>query len=1437
MRDHSRRSDTLHGIQSYGLRERKSLSYREDGTESLDGDDGPRRHSRAITGNGNIRHEESDRTGSRRSGRLNNLLETEPDEIEHESRSAAKVSGSARRRSEWEDGVLNDQAYSFIPPEGGRLTRQKKQEFFNNSRTDDEEFPERARKSSRLQYNTNHEKHDAVLDLEKSDSEEEVNASNSRPVLPDDIDDRNNSDEESSQEPDNDDSSRKYSVRDRKPREFMNIKNLGGDGGGLSSTHSFNNSRDYYSKKDRYNSRMSEQRPNYREPALKNTLHSNSIINSNSSSRSGGRRGYSNKVSLNDIINRQGNRREGTRRHFDSSSDSDDSNTFAQSSSPARHNNSSTGGGNDDHDFQYYEAARLQRERDSIRPINDTANTGTASLSSSAGGPGLGMGGSTTDHISHRDISRADAAPVAVDSSIDFASVGGLDNHIQALKEMVVLPLLYPDIFQRFDTQPPRGVLFVGPPGTGKTLTARALANSLSAGKTHGGHKVAFFMRKGADCLSKWVGEGERQLRLLFEQAKKFQPSIIFFDEIDGLAPVRSVKQDQIHASIVSTLLALMDGLDSRGQVIVIGATNRPDAIDPALRRPGRFDRELMFSLPDASARAAILNIHTAKWVPPLPVDLKAWIVDRTVGFCGADIKALCSESALVALKSAYPQIYESPFRLTIDPSTITLSLGDFAAALKKIVPASQRSTYSSAKPLDALMKPLLQDSLDQVKKILMEIFPLVKKHLPPDGSNVSTIPVTDSTQASATLRAEILLKQWATTDNDSWVSSVADAQNKMMTQSSSSSSPYAAWDSSHVTLHPRLFLTGPERMGQPELSAATLHLLEAFPVFSLDFAALIGDIHAQTPDQALVTRIQEACRAAPSVIFLPNTSTWWAAASESMKMTLLSLLESIPSSLPVLWLSTMQLSGETALSIDDRFERLVCLLSSTQYGVDDDDVSGLGIYTLQPPTAKQRSQVFRAFFYSIHSLPSKLYNSLKDLWISQTQKLSTSTLTPSAPTSTSITPTPTSNEEITTAAQPMDVIDNQSMLDSDRQNQREIRNFFRAALTELHKERKLTTFWRPVDPDLVSDYYDIIACPMDLETMRIKVDDHCYPTLEHFMNDLHQIVFNVKEYNPLTGKDQRGRSILHAACSLIDLVDSYAYHFKKEIGYDLFGRCAEIARRRGLPTPVLPTVSKVIPKEDLKYYSEILRIHEELKAEAGGDKQSSRTSANKSQDEQEQDQQEQERYQVDTTSPSSSRRRSSRSNAGKAVANEDFISLEDIPKKRRSSRVIVDSDDGDDHHEAMDVEDQADNCNVRVHFQDSAAAGTAQAGSQVSSSSSSSSSSSASVSASSHVEISVQNNRSSSSGSILSDVEGVLADDIPFVQAFRNAIERAEQLKIQGFFDDCEKKLVNCSEGWDLSSIVELLTGLNRISSEYQDHGNWDRCIEELTSKINSFY
>jgi SpoVK/Ycf46/Vps4 family AAA+-type ATPase len=283
----------------------------------------------------------------------------------------------------------------------------------------------------------------------------------------------------------------------------------------------------------------------------------------------------------------------------------------------------------------------------------------------------------------------ADTDPLGVPTDISFDSVGGLGSHIQQLKEMVSLPLLYPEVFERFKITPPRGVLFHGPPGTGKTLLARALAASCSTegrkicehsspGAERDGRDAdccrlfpAFFMRKGADCLSKWVGEAERQLRLLFDEARACQPSIIFFDEIDGklpkllsavsgirrltfpgrtgLAPVRSSKQEQIHASIVSTLLALMDGMDGRGQVIVIGATNRPDAIDPALRRPGRFDREFYFPLPNIDARRKIIDIHTTGWNPPLEDTFKDELAKLTKGYGGADLRvstARCCRSS-----------------------------------------------------------------------------------------------------------------------------------------------------------------------------------------------------------------------------------------------------------------------------------------------------------------------------------------------------------------------------------------------------------------------------------------------------------------------------------------------------------------------------------------------------------------------------------------------------------------------------------------------------------------------------------------------------------------------------------------------------------------------------------------------------------------------
>lgn len=257
----------------------------------------------------------------------------------------------------------------------------------------------------------------------------------------------------------------------------------------------------------------------------------------------------------------------------------------------------------------------------------------------------------------HRDLLRI--APVYIGGSNTesgklfqgWESVAGLQNVIQCMKEVVILPLLYPAFYDNMGLTAPRGVLLHGHPGTGKTLVVRALIGSCALGDK----RIAYFARKGADCLGKYVGDAERQLRLLFQVAERSQPSIIFFDEIDGLAPCRTRQQDQTHNSVVSTLLALMDGLKSRGSVVVIGATNRPEAVDPALRRPGRFDREIYFPLPSVKDRASILSLHTQRWPKPVTGSLLKWVAKKTAGFAGADLQALCTQAATIALKRNFP--------------------------------------------------------------------------------------------------------------------------------------------------------------------------------------------------------------------------------------------------------------------------------------------------------------------------------------------------------------------------------------------------------------------------------------------------------------------------------------------------------------------------------------------------------------------------------------------------------------------------------------------------------------------------------------------------------------------------------------------------------------------------------------------------------------
>ena len=265
---------------------------------------------------------------------------------------------------------------------------------------------------------------------------------------------------------------------------------------------------------------------------------------------------------------------------------------------------------------------------------------------------------------------------------------------------------------------PPRGVLLYGPPGTGKTLVARALAASAARAGRH----ITFYMRKGGDLLSKWVGESERLLRALFAEATRTAPSIIFFDEIDGLAPVRSSKQDQVHASIVSTLLALMDGLDSRGAVVLVAATNRPDAVDPALRRPGRFDCELLFPLPAEPARRSILHIHTRAWASPPSAPALDALAGRTAGYAGADIKGLCAEAALAALRRTHPQIYETDARLALPPAPPIVTAADWGVALKAVVPSAHRAAAAHTRALPPAHGAALGGARDAVLAGLAQV-------------------------------------------------------------------------------------------------------------------------------------------------------------------------------------------------------------------------------------------------------------------------------------------------------------------------------------------------------------------------------------------------------------------------------------------------------------------------------------------------------------------------------------------------------------------------------------------------------------------------------------------------------------------------------------------------------------------------------------------
>ena len=287
--------------------------------------------------------------------------------------------------------------------------------------------------------------------------------------------------------------------------------------------------------------------------------------------------------------------------------------------------------------------------------------------------------------VTENTIFKLGSMTKAIDATIPritYDELGGLKNEVQKIREMVELPMRHPELFDKIGVEAPKGVLLYGPPGTGKTLLAKAVAGETNAN---------FVSLSGPEIMGKFYGESEERIREIFTQAEENSPSIIFIDEIDSIAPKRDEVSGEVEKRIVSQLLTLMDGMKSRGKVVVIAATNRPDSIDPALRRPGRFDREIEIGIPDAEGRFDILSIHTRGMPIDEKVDLKQ-ISKTTHGFVGADLEVLAKEAAMRSLRKILPEIDLDEDKISSEIlQKIQISSDDFRDALKEVKPSALR--------------------------------------------------------------------------------------------------------------------------------------------------------------------------------------------------------------------------------------------------------------------------------------------------------------------------------------------------------------------------------------------------------------------------------------------------------------------------------------------------------------------------------------------------------------------------------------------------------------------------------------------------------------------------------------------------------------------------------------------------------------------------
>ncbi len=351
-------------------------------------------------------------------------------------------------------------------------------------------------------------------------------------------------------------------------------------------------------------------------------------------------------------------------------------------------------------------------------------------------------------HESPVDVSKIEGVGNLVD--VSYEDIGGLKDEVKKVREMIEIPLKRPELFEKLGIAPPKGVLMHGPPGTGKTLLAKAVASESDA------HFIAI---NGPEIMSKYVGGSEENLREYFEEAEENSPSIIFIDELDAIAPKREETNGEVERRTVAQLLTLMDGLKSRGQVVVIGATNRPDSLDPALRRPGRFDREIEIGVPDSEERQEVLEIHTRNMPLADDVDLEK-IANTTHGFVGADLESLCKEAAMRVVRRILPEIQNDEEIPEEVMKKIVVTGDDFKSAQKEIQPSALREVLVQIPDI----KWDDVGGLEDVKQELKEAVEWPLKHpetfqrlgiRPPKGTLLYGIPGTGKTLLAKAVASE----------------------------------------------------------------------------------------------------------------------------------------------------------------------------------------------------------------------------------------------------------------------------------------------------------------------------------------------------------------------------------------------------------------------------------------------------------------------------------------------------------------------------------------------------------------------------------------------------------------------------------------------------------------------------------------------------------